>query len=179
MFHGKLGALLPFDEATLPLVRAWINDEEVRRGTGTEGPVSDWEHRRWYESVMGDPAQRIFLIAQGRGNEVNAVGVLGLRGINWRSRHAEYWIYIGDRLARGKGLAEEASRLLLRFAFGTLGLHRVFLQVNVTNQSAINLYRRLGFVEEGTLRAAVFADGRFVDRLLLSMLSHEFGQCPE
>jgi RimJ/RimL family protein N-acetyltransferase len=179
MFHGKLGALLPFDEAALPLVRAWINDEEVRRGTGTEGPVSDWEHHRWYESVMDDPAQRIFLIAQGKGHDANAVGVLGLRGINWRSRHAEYWIYLGDRLARGKGLADEASRLLLRFAFGTLGLHRVFLQVNVTNQSAISLYRRLGFVEEGILRAAVFADGHFVDRLLLSLLSHEFGQSPE
>jgi diamine N-acetyltransferase len=82
-------------------------------------------------------------------------------------------------LARGKGLAEEASRLLLRFAFGTLGLHRVFLQVNVTNQSAISLYRRLGFVEEGILRGAVFADGRFVDRLLLSMLAHEFPPFPE
>ena len=77
-------------------------------------------------------------------------------------------------MARGKGLADEASRLLLRFAFNTLGLHRVFLQVNVTNQSAISLYRRLGFVEEGILRAASFADGRLVDRLLLSMLSHEF-----
>jgi hypothetical protein len=96
MFNGKLGSLLPFDETVLPLVRAWINDEEVRRGTGTEGPVSDWEHRRWYESVMGDPAQRIFLIAQGKGNEANAVGVIGLRDINWRSRHAEYWIYLGD-----------------------------------------------------------------------------------
>jgi lipopolysaccharide/colanic/teichoic acid biosynthesis glycosyltransferase/ribosomal protein S18 acetylase RimI-like enzyme len=177
MFNGKLGALLPFDEAALPLVRAWINDEEVRRGTGTEGPVSDWEHRRWYESVMDDPAQRIFLIAQGHGRK--PVGALGLRGINWRSRHAEYWIYLGDHSARGKGLAAEASRLLLRFAFNTLGLHRVFLQVNVTNQSAISLYRRLGFVEEGILRAAVFADGRFVDRLLLSMLSHEFGHLPE
>jgi hypothetical protein len=113
MFNGNLGSLLPFDQAALPLVRAWINDEEVRRGTGTEGPVSDWEHRRWYESVMGDPAQRIFLIAQGKGNEANAVGVIGLRGINWRSRHAEYWIYLGDHAARGKGLADEASLLLL------------------------------------------------------------------
>jgi diamine N-acetyltransferase len=179
MFKGKLGGLLPFDEAALPLVRAWINDEEVRYGTGTESPVSDWEHRRWYESVMEDPAQRIFLIAQSKENETKAVGALGLRGINWRSRHAEYWIYLGDRLARGKGLADEASRLLLQFAFATLGLHRVFLQVNVTNHSAISLYRRLGFVEEGILRAAVFADGRFVDRLLLSMLSHEFRQSPE
>jgi diamine N-acetyltransferase len=174
MFTGKLGALLPFDEAALPLVRVWINDEEVRQGTGTEGPVSDREHRRWYESVMDDPSQRIFLIAQGKGSEARPVGALGLRGINWRSRHAEYWIYLGDRLARGKGLADEASMLLLRFAFNTLGLHRIFLQVNVTNQSAISLYRRLGFVEEGVLRAAVFADGRFVDRLLLSMLAQEF-----
>ena len=179
MFKGKLGSVLPFDEAALPLVRAWINDEEVRRGTGTEGPVSDREHYRWYASVMDDPSQRIFLIARGVGNEAHAVGVIGLRGINWRSRHAEYWIYLGDPSARGQGLAGEASRLLLRFAFGTLGLHRVFLQVNVTNQSAIHLYRRLGFVEEGLLRAAVFADGRFVDRLLFSMLSHEFPQSPE
>jgi RimJ/RimL family protein N-acetyltransferase len=172
MFNGKLGALLPFDEAALPLVRAWINDEEVRRGTGTEGPVSDWEHRRWYASVMEDPAQRIFLIALGKGNEARAVGALGLRGIHWRSRHAEYWIYLGDRLARGKGLADEASRLFL-------GLHRVSLQVNVTNQSAIRLYRRLGFVEEGMLRGVVFANGRFVDRLLFSMLAHEFPELPE
>ena len=179
MFQGKRAALLSFDEAALPLVRAWINDEEVRQGTGTEGPVSDWEHRRWYASVMDDPTQRVFLIAERNGHETNAVGVVGLRGINWHSRHAEYWIYLGDRLARGKGLAEEASRLLLRFAFGTLGLHRVFLQVNVTNQPAINLYLRLGFVEEGLLRAAVFADGRFVDRLLLSMLSHEFRSLPQ
>lgn len=179
MFIGKLGSLLPFDEAALPPVRAWINDEAVRRGTGTEGPVSDWEHRRWYESVMADPAQRIFLIARTRGSEANAVGVIGLRAINWRSRNAEYWIYLGEHAARGTGLAEEASRLLLRFAFGTLGLHRVFLQVNVTNQSALHLYRRLGFVQEGLLRAAVFADGRFVDRLLLSMLSHECPPFPE
>jgi diamine N-acetyltransferase len=175
VLKGKLGSLLPFDQAALPLVRAWINDEEVRRGTGTEGPVSDWEHLRWYETVMADPAQRIFLIAQGRGNESRTVGLIGLRAINWRSRHAEYWIYLGDPTARGTGLSDEASQLLLRFAFGTLGLHRVFLQVSVTNEPAIQLYRRLGFVEEGLLRAAVFAEGRFVDRILFSMLCHE---CP-
>jgi RimJ/RimL family protein N-acetyltransferase len=173
VFNGKLGALLPFDESDLPLVRAWINDDEVRQGTGTEGPVSDVEHRRWYQSVIEDRSQRIFLIAQGCGKGARPVGAIGLRGINWRSRNAEYWIYIGDHAARGKGLADEASRLLLRFAFDTLGLHRVFLQVNITNQQAIRLYRRLGFVEEGVLREAVFAGGCFIDRLVLSMLARE------
>lgn len=174
MFNGKRAALLPFDESALPLVKAWMNDEEVRQGTGTEGPVSDHEHRRWYQSIMDDRSQRIFLIGQGCGACSRPIGAVGLRGINWRSRNAEYWIYVGDRSARGKGVAEEASRLLLRFAFQILGLHRVFLQVNVTNHAAIRLYRRLEFKEEGLLRGAAFTEGRFVDRLMFSMLEDEF-----
>lgn len=173
MLNGKLGALLPFDECTLPVVRSWINDEELRRGTGTEGPVSDFEHRRWYQSLMEDRSQRVFLIGQHQNEGIKPVGAIGLRSINWRSRNAEFWIYLGERSARGKGMAEEATRLLLRFGFNTLGLHRIFLQVNVTNQAAIRLYRRVGFIEEGTLREGAFAEGIFVDRLLFSLLADE------
>ena len=91
MFNGKLGALLLFDEAALPLVRAWINDEEVRQGTGTEGPVSDREHRRWYESVMDDPSQRIFLIAEGKGSEPH------------RSERSDFAASTGGRVMRSIG----------------------------------------------------------------------------
>jgi RimJ/RimL family protein N-acetyltransferase len=94
--------------------------------------------------------------------------------LNWRSRNAEYWIYIGDGSARGKGVADEASRLLLRFAFDTLGLHRVFLQVDTVNERAIRLYQRLGFKQEGVMRQVAFLDGAFVDRILFSILVDEF-----
>ena len=56
--------LLPFDEKFLDCTRKWINDPEVRRGTGSEGPVSDYEHRKWYERLMSDRAQRVFVIAE-------------------------------------------------------------------------------------------------------------------
>ena len=111
--------MLPFDSSLLSTVRTWINDETVRRGTGTEGPVSDFEHERWYRGVMEDRSQRVFVIGMGEGAEAKPVGLIGLKGINWRARSAEFWIYIGDSSARGKGIAHESSRLLLRFAFGT------------------------------------------------------------
>jgi RimJ/RimL family protein N-acetyltransferase len=174
MIQGKNATLLPFDASTLQLVRAWINDETVRRGTGTEGPVSDFEHQRWYEAAIADRSQRMFVIGMGSGSQATPVGLLGLRGVNWRSRDAEYWIYIGEGSARGKGVADEASRLLLRFAFHTLGLHRIFLQVDAINERAIRLYQRLGFREEGVLKQASFVDGRFVDRILYAMLADEF-----
>ena len=174
MIEGRVSTLLPCDTSHLQCIRSWINEETVRHGTGTEGPVSDFEHLRWYEAVMSDPSQRMFVIGVGRGRQAIPAGLLGLRGVNWRSRYAEYWIYLGEASARGHGIADDASRLLLGFAFNRLGMHRVFLQVDSTNDRAVRLYQRLGFRQEGVLKQASFVDGRFVDRILYAMLAEEF-----
>jgi diamine N-acetyltransferase len=174
MIKGKGATLLPFDTSLAPLVRTWINDEAVRRGIGTEGPVSDFEHERWYRNAMEDRSQRIFIIGMGEGFEAKPVGLIGLRGINWRARSAEFWIYIGDSSASGKGIAYEASRMLLGFAFRTIGLNRVYLYVDITNERAIRLYKKLGLKQEGVCRQAAFAEGMFVDRILFAILAEEF-----
>jgi diamine N-acetyltransferase len=173
MIKGSKITLLAFDERHLACVHAWINDEDLRRGIGTEGPVSEFEHRRWYEQVMSDPLQRMFIIGQGIGLDAKPVGLIGLRNIEWRSRVAEFWIYLGESSVRGQGIATEASNLLLRFGFNTLGLNRIFLLVNDTNSHAIELYRRLGFVKEGICRQSAFQDGCFVDRIQFSILAVE------
>ena len=177
MIIGTKATLLPFDECHLSRVQSWVNDPGLRWGTGTEGPVSDFEHRRWYERLMSDRSQRAFIIGQGRGADAKPVGVIGLRGLDLRSRCAEYWIYIGEASARGKGIAADASKLILAFAFNTLGLNRIFLFVSANNQPAIQLYDKLGFTREGVCREAAFQDGQFVDRLLFSMLAKEYRDC--
>lgn len=174
MMVGQFATLLPFDLRAQTQVRSWINQEDVRRGTGTEGPVSDFEHQHWYERMMTDPTQRTFLIGMGCGTDAAPVGVIGLRGLLWRYRSAEFWIYLGDPQAEGKGIAREASTLLLRFAFQNLGLHRVFLQVDSSNARAIHLYEALGFQREGVLRQAAFVEGKFVDRFAYGILADDF-----
>src|SRR5208283_2210142 len=102
MILGKRAALLPFDEEHLPLTRRWVNQPDVRSGTGTEGPVSDYEHRRWYERLMEDPARRTFVISDGVGAGAMPVGLIGLSNLNLRYGRAEYWIYIGETESRRK-----------------------------------------------------------------------------
>ena len=63
---------------------------------------------------------------------------------------------------------------MLDFGFNVLGLHRIYLKVLATNQSAIELYRKLGFILEGTLRHHSFSAGRFVDMFCYAMLEEEF-----
>jgi diamine N-acetyltransferase len=166
--------LLPFDEEWLELVQKWINQPEVRLGTGSEGPVSDYEHHRWYKRLMRDRSQRVFLIGQEQGEQPAPVGLVGLKGLENRSRSAEYWIYIGNLAVRRMGFAEQATRMILDYGFNVLNLHRVFLKVHATNTAAVALYHKLGFVSEGVLRDGSFNDGKFVDVLCYSVLEDEF-----
>ena len=46
MIIGTQVTLLPFNENYLAAVHSWINNPDVRAGTGSEGPVADLEHRR-------------------------------------------------------------------------------------------------------------------------------------
>jgi len=179
MIIGQKVTLLPFDEKWVETVRGWVNQPDVRSGTGAEGPVSDFEHRRWYEQLMSDRGHRVFVIGQGHGMEAEPIGLIGLKHINERSRSAEYWIYVGSAAARRKGLAEEATWLILDFGFDTLNLHTIYLAVLETNTAALFLYKKLGFFHEGTTRDRLFRNGRFVSLLNYSMTEEEFrAHCP-
>lgn len=176
MIIGDGVTLLPFDEKYLDIVHKWINQPDVRSGTGSEGPVSTFAHRRWYEQVMSDPQSRIFIIGRGAGADAQPVGTIALRRIEHRAHSAEYSIYVGDHASRRMGVAFEATVLIMRFGFMVLGLNRIYLRVMQCNVAAVRLYDKLGFVSEGVAREDAFLNGRFESSICYSMLSREFRQ---
>ena len=82
-------------------------------------------------------------------------------------------IRLGEAEERGHGYGTEAVRLLLDFAFKDLNLHRVYLRVFVTNEAALRVYEKVGFVREGVLREAAYIDGKYVDVAVLGILRDE------
>ena len=74
----------------------------------------------------------------------------------------------------GRGLGAESLRLVLRHAFGTLGMHRVDLRVLDFNDRAIAAYRACGFVEEGRERESCWVEGRWHDDVIMGVLDREF-----
>jgi len=79
--------------------------------------------------------------------------------------HADHW---------GHGYATDASRVMLRFAFTTLGRHRVTAAIGPENEASIAVVKRLGFTYEGHLRDHVFTNGAWRDSLLYSLLEPEY-----
>jgi RimJ/RimL family protein N-acetyltransferase len=76
------------------------------------------------------------------------VGQISLYGINWDNQTAEFGrLMIGEVQARGKGIAKEATYLLLDFGFRVMNLKEIVLEVKENNEAALAIYRTAGFNE--------------------------------
>ncbi len=69
----------------------------------------------------------------------------------------------------GRGIGARLMADLLAWARDNKRLQKIELLVRASNARAIRLYERLGFVEEGRLRARVrLPDGRMVDDIAMA-----------
>lgn len=74
----------------------------------------------------------------------------------------------------GHGHIGAAVGELLRYAFDVRGLHRVEWRCRSDNKRSISLARRLGMTFEGELREAWPVAGTFHNKVIWSLLDHEF-----
>jgi RimJ/RimL family protein N-acetyltransferase len=102
------------------------------------------------------------------------VGLVRLFAVEPHERRARYAITLLSRDWLGRGIGTEATRLVLTYAFGVLGLHRVSARVLDINARALACLRACGFVEEGREREGVPFEGSWHDLIVMAVLDREF-----
>jgi putative acetyltransferase len=96
------------------------------------------------------------------------IGVAGLHGKTGKFRHAAgVGLAVHDAFA-GRGVGRALMERLIDVADSWLNLVRLELEVFADNERARRLYERLGFVEEGRKKKAIFRGGQFVDELVMA-----------
>jgi len=173
MIKGENIYLTELDQGNAETIRAWMNDPEVHKYLGTgHTPISKEDERRFYESHTGSADSHNFEIHLVEDSRY--IGNVGIKDIHPVHRRAELGIAIGDKREWGKGYGFDAIVTCLRYAFYTLGLHTVRIRAHEEHTRALDLYQRVGFVETGREREAVFQEGRFADYVCLDILDSEF-----
>jgi RimJ/RimL family protein N-acetyltransferase len=102
-------------------------------------------------------------------------GVAVLRDIDSYHRSAHIGVALRPAF-RGRGPGTDIVRVLCRYAFVTLGLHRVQAQTMTDNEAMIKTAEHAGFTREGILRKPVWANGGFSDMVVFGVLADEWAQ---
>ncbi len=172
MIEGKRLKLRRMQATDADDVVRWRNDPAILQEMFADEPPNHEGHSRWLAEIERRGDRHEFVIVERATG--CSIGTIGLSDIDQKNSRAMYGILIGEPNARGKGYGREASQLILRYAFGELRLHRVYLHVFADNAPAIRLYERVGFRPEGTLRQHAWKRGQFRDVLVMAMLHDEW-----
>lgn len=110
----------------------------------------------------------LFIIAEVNGKVIGNLNFSG--GPRQRNAHVgefgvsvlkEYW---------GNGIGEELIRYLVNWSKSSGIIRKINLRVRTDNKAGINLYKKIGFSEEGVLKRDYLINGKFYDSLSMGLL---------
>jgi diamine N-acetyltransferase len=137
------------EESDLEMTLGWRNRDDIRKWFFTSTVLTFDQHRNWVMSSYMPRDNDFIFVIESKVDGV-PVGQISLYDIDFEKRRGEYGrLMIGNPTASRKGLAREATRLILQFAFETMNLEEVYLSVILDNERAINLYKTCGFSIDG------------------------------
>ena len=90
-----------------------------------------------------------------------------------RSQIASVGAFALDPAFRGRGLGDEAARVLQRHLIRELGLHRLQMEIYAFNARALRHAERAGWVREGVRRKAYRRDDEWVDGILFGLVAED------
>jgi RimJ/RimL family protein N-acetyltransferase len=132
-----------------------------------ERQMSVEEMRQRVKGLLAADNSMIFL-AENESSEL--VGVLGAQGGVFRRNRHNVHIFIGILQAyTGQGIGRRLFETMETWA-RSWGAHRLELTVMVHNTRGVALYKRMGFIIEGTRRDSMKVDGQYVDEYEMSKI---------
>ena len=176
LFRGELVRLAAVDpQPAAEAFSRWSSDSEYWRLMSSDPtyPRSVKAAKEHLEKGLDKEIIKDYFFNIRTLQEDRLIGDVGLDGVDWRNGDAYVGIGLGDRKDWGKGYGTDAIRLILRFAFNELNLHRLSLTVFEYNLRAIRSYEKAGFVIEGHTRGFVHRDGRRWDMICMGILRHD------
>ncbi|MEO8739054.1 MAG: GNAT family N-acetyltransferase [Casimicrobiaceae bacterium] len=164
--------------------RADVRDAEAIQATFAGPKVIAGTLQLPYPSVetwrkrLGETAADDFLLVASIDGEV--IGNLGLHPASKspRRRHVgTVGMSVRDD-RQGRGVGSALMQAAVGLADGWLNYQRLELWVYTDNLAALALYRKFGFVIEGTCRAHAFRSGKYADTYAMARLHPGFAAPP-
>jgi len=153
---------------------SWLNDPEVNKYSGRTGRTFSMMDVEDYIEQANKPDSDSLLLGIFWSENSLHIGNALLGPIDEKNSTAEISNMIGEKDYWGKGVAVDADKMIIHYAFAELKLNKMTIGNIAPNRAATFLTYQLGFKLEGKLRNHVRWQGDFVDELRFGLLKDEF-----
>ena len=148
----------------------WMNNPQIIQFT--ESRFSRWtinKLKNYVQDIKHNP-DYLFLAIVLKKNDKH-IGNIKLGPINKFHKSADIGIMIGEESFWGKGIALQAIRLLVDYAFNKLGIHKITAGVYSNNIGSIKAFKRAGFIIEGRRKKQCLFNEEYTDIVLLGIIN--------
>lgn len=153
-------------EDTSPEYCNWLNDPMVNEFLETKKTTI--EELKQYVKEKKENSNCLFLGIFLKENNKH-IGNIKLEPIDFNNKRATIGILIGNKDYWGKGIATEATRLLVNYAFNSLDLKEVNLGVISENKAAIKVYKKVGFQIDRIEKKSTMYGNKYYDGIIMSI----------
>lgn len=137
----------------------WRNSNEVKRNLFSQNDITEQQHREYFHNfICKGKVMQFIIVADG-----NDCGTSFLKNIDLDNKIAEFGIFIGDSIYRGKGIGAIATAQTVKIGFQNLPVERIYLSVFSNNMGAIKSYKKAGFKIIKTGEKHTISDGSTVE----------------
>jgi len=103
---------------------------------------------------------------KGKDKLIGMICLVNLQLENYRTEIG----YILNPQYQGKGIADEALKTVIDYAFNTLNFHSLEALIDPLNTASENLLKRNNFVKEAHFKEKTFYNGEFLDDVIYSLI---------
>ena len=174
MFEGEKVRLRAYRREDLPLTLEYLNDLEVAEGVrpGFLFPFRKEDEDKWYDG-LNPLSKDTYSFAIESLTDNSYMGGCGIKEFNVKNHTAALGIFLGSPHWR-KGYGSDALRVLVKFCFNEMNLHKIKIDVFSFNQKAMKCYEKVGFKTEGVLRQEMYRNGMYHDHIVMGLLRSEW-----
>mgnify|MGYP000083922395 FL=1 len=152
---------------------SWLSHEAVNQhNSHWRRPATLIQVNQFVDSLTADKSKLVFAVYAMKDNV--HIGNVSLQSIDQFNQCAEMAFLFGETQYWGKGYAAQSARLVMGHAFKHMNINRLYLGCLKKNTPMNKLAIKLGFIQEGLRRQALFNDGIFQDVVEYGLLKDEF-----
>jgi RimJ/RimL family protein N-acetyltransferase len=146
-----------------------LQDEETRRLTGTHETFTEGQIHKWLASRADQHDRADWAII--RKADESHIGEVVLSELDPYNESMSFRIALAGAGVFGKGYGSEATKAVVDYGLGVVGLHRISLEVVDFNIRAQRAYSKAGFQQEGLLREAWYWERERSDVIVMAVVN--------